>query len=46
MKEEGERIVTEQIDFVVLWVDGTDVEWQQERARFCPEHSNNGSSAN
>lgn len=36
----------EQIDFVVLWVDGADTEWEQERARFCMEYSNNGSGAN
>ena len=36
----------EKIDFVVLWVDGTDPQWQQERILFCPENSDNGSSEN
>lgn len=38
--------MTEQIDFVVTWVDGSDPEWQKERALFCPKNSDNGSSVN
>ncbi|MCI5648714.1 MAG: Stealth CR1 domain-containing protein [Fusicatenibacter sp.] len=34
------------IDFVVLWVDGSDPAWQQERARYCPQSVNNGNSEN
>ena len=29
--------MTEQIDFVVLWVDGTDPDWQKERAYYIRE---------
>ncbi|MGN0249990.1 MAG: stealth family protein [Oliverpabstia sp.] len=36
----------DKIDFVVLWVDGTDPEWQKERSRYCPQDENNGNSDN
>lgn len=28
--------MTEQVDFVVLWVDGDDPEWQKEKAKYSP----------
>lgn len=34
------------IDFVVLWVDGTDPAWQEQRARYAPKTADNGSDAN
>lgn len=36
----------QQIDFVVMWVDGADPAWQQERAAYCPREDNNGTSEN
>ena len=38
--------MTEKIDFVVLWVDGEDPEWQREKARFEPEYETSASSIN
>lgn len=38
--------MTGKIDFVVLWVDGADPEWQKERAAFRPEELDNGSGDN
>lgn len=38
--------MNEKIDFVVLWVDGSDPEWQKERSLYCPQSQNNGSSDN
>lgn len=38
--------MADKIDFVVLWVDGTDPEWQRERACYRPEDLNNGSEVN
>ena len=38
--------MAEKIDFIVLWVDGADPEWQKERAAFCPDAVNNGSDVN
>lgn len=38
--------MSEKIDFVVLWVDGSDPEWQKERSLYCPQSKNNGSSDN
>ena len=34
------------IDFVVLWVDGADPQWQAQRQQFCPRESNNGDAGN
>lgn len=34
------------IDFVVLWVDGKDPEWQRSRAQYRPSGSDNGSDPN
>lgn len=36
----------EKIDFIVLWVDGTDPAWQKEREAFCPDAENNGIDVN
>ena len=33
--------MTEQIDFVVLWVDGTDPDWQKEREYYILKEKNN-----
>lgn len=38
--------MADKIDFVVLWVDGGDPEWQKKRARFCPETEDNGNDLN
>lgn len=38
--------MTEKIDFVVLWVDGSDPKWQAQRQQFCPQEKNNGDSQN
>lgn len=38
--------MTEQIDFVVLWVDGADSEWQRQRGLYAPETQTNGSDWN
>ena len=38
--------MTEQIDFVVLWVDGTDPDWQKERAYYILKEKDNGSTSN
>ena len=34
------------IDFVVLWVDSSDPEWQRQRAQYCPQVRDNGSDEN
>ena len=36
----------EEIDFVILWVDGTDPEWRRSRLRFCPGDGGNGADEN
>ena len=30
----------EEIDFVILWVDGADPEWQKEKRKYSPEVEN------
>lgn len=34
------------IDFVILWVDGTDPKWQAEKRKYQPQQKNENSSAN
>lgn len=34
------------IDFVVLWVDGNDKKWQQEKEKYSPKKISNGSNGN
>lgn len=36
----------EKIDFVVLWVDGSDPKWLSERKKYCPSNKNNGCNLN
>lgn len=38
--------MTGKIDFVVLWVDGSDPEWRRQRACFWTDEKNNGSDEN
>ena len=38
--------MTAPIDFVVLWVDSTDPEWQKQRAAYDPRTKDNGSDEN
>ena len=38
--------MAQKIDFVVLWVDGADPDWQRQRARYAPETTDNGSDPN
>ena len=38
--------MAEKIDFVVLWVDGADPEWQSQRRQYRPEEQNNGDAKN
>lgn len=38
--------MAEIIDFVVLWVDGADPEWQAQRQAYRPQESNNGNAQN
>lgn len=36
--------MSEKIDFVILWVDGNDVEWQNEKRKYDVENDNNNES--
>lgn len=38
--------MAQKIDFVVLWVDGADPDWQRQRAQYAPETADNGSDPN
>lgn len=38
--------MAEKIDFVVLWVDGADPQWQSQRQQYRPEEKNNGDTKN
>lgn len=38
--------MADKIDFVVLWVDGSDHQWQQERQRYAPDRQDNGNTSN
>lgn len=38
--------MAELIDFIVLWVDDSDPEWQHQRAQYCPLTPDNGSDEN
>ena len=38
--------MAEKIDFVVLWVDGADPQWQRQQAQYAPEAEDNGSDIN
>lgn len=38
--------MTEKIDFVILWVDGTDPEWQRQRRSYAREDMDNGDDEN
>ncbi len=43
---EGFEEVTEKIDFVMLWVDGNDPQWQRRRALYSSDEKDNGSAGN
>ncbi len=38
--------MSEKIDFVITWVDGSDPEWLTQKARYCPADQDNGSTDN
>lgn len=38
--------MAQKIDFVVLWVDGADPDWQRQRAQYAPATADNGSDPN
>lgn len=42
----SEKGAAPKIDFVILWVDGEDLEWRKSRARYSPGYEGNGVAEN
>lgn len=46
MGKKGVRPMSDRIDFVLLWVDGADPQWQRQRSLYAPNTQDNGNAPN